>query len=127
MTQGYFEVSRFHGITVALFDSHWFAHRIQETHGTRWMCTEIRLAAEELADDFVMVHNSYAATTPYRDFMAVYRSEDTEKYSFLRYLFQLEDNNIRTCEFRLETARRMLASPPVRYCVPLRCCVPLQI
>ena len=125
--QGHFELTEFHGIPAVIFDSHWFAHKIQETHGKRWMCMEIRQAAEEeyanIEKDFVLEpHSCYAAMMPYRDFMAVHKSPGSEKYSSLDYLFQLEGSpkSLLISDFRRETALRMLASPPIRYCIPLQ-------
>ena len=125
MTQGYFEVSSFRGIPVALFDSHWFANRILETRGTRWMCAQIGAAAEEYTNaekGSLGPQIGYAAMMPYRDFMAVYKREDAKTYDFLSYGFQLEDGLSEcspTHNFRVETAWRMLAAPPIRYCIPL--------
>ena len=121
MTQGYFEVSRFHGFPVVIFDSHWFAHKIQEAEGEQYMCHEILIAATELNRN-KGIHldldiNSYAAMMPYRDFMARQRSNNwtLDGIEILEDLFLISYD----VRFRTRSAEKMLASPPIRYCVPL--------
>lgn len=126
--QGKFEIAKFHGMNVAIFDSHWFANRIIEKEGADYMCHEINLAATDLYKSKLRQSNVYAVTLsfismqPYHDFMAVCKKENSSpprRPGLLRDLFTLpEDSAYPSFTFRLETARRMLAAPPIRYCIP---------
>lgn len=125
--QGKFEIAKFHGMNVAIFDSHWFANRIIETEGANYMCPEINLAVINYYESkspefrFSVFALSFVTMKPYSDFMAVYKKENIseERAMLLKQLFTLpEDSAYPSFTFRLETARRMLAAPPIRYCIP---------
>lgn len=125
--QGKFEIAKFHGMTVAIFDSHWFANRIIESDGTEYMCRAIERTAcnklpngsdDKWIDCDIDCSNSMM---PYRDFMAVHRIENSRVDAgvFLKDIFTMpKDEAFPALAFRLETARRMMAAPPIRYCIP---------
>ena len=127
MTQGYFEVSSFHGVPVALFDSHWFAHKIMKSRGKHCMCYEIldkvRILSGSESIFGIYWLDTYAAMMPYRDFMAVHRNKTRNRpQQSLTSLFRISGSQEFWYmeEFRKATAKKMLSSPPIRYCIPLR-------
>lgn len=116
---GKFEVAKFHGIDVAIFDSHWFANRIIETEGTRYMCCQIEyrvLDALHCEAHFVGVQSYIAAMQPYMDFMAVHKRSSIGG-NYLGAVFTEYPRG--EYYLRRETARRMLAAEPISYCIPL--------
>ena len=129
---GTFEVAKFHGMDVAIFDSHWFANKIIKTNGKSCMCSEITASARFLilnnsnTWDVYCEFNCADAMMPYRDFMSVRRIEHNHVRgaTWLNDIFSIDGYSYYRGgeDFRLETARRMLAVAPIRYCIPFEIC-----
>jgi hypothetical protein len=117
--QGKFEIAKFHGMDVAIFDSHWFANTILETGGRKFMCAIVHTNIDDsLPREQISNMDCYATMLPYRDFMAPLRKNNSNFGSFLKDIFDGCLYMETVSRFRLETARRMLAAPPIRYCIP---------
>lgn len=117
--QGKFEITKFHGMDVAIFDSHWFANKILETGGRKFMCGVVHTNIDDsLPREQISNMDCYVTMLPYRDFMSVRRKDNSKLGSWIKDIFDICSATETVFKFRLEAARRMLAAEPIRYCIP---------